>query len=192
MSSLPEPPPKESAPISPLSIWSNPVTLGGLMLFIIYELGGLSAFWAETFDDFTFYSQLLPLPLLILTTGVLGMYIAEKDRVGYGNLGNVSIIMFVVGFLFVTVGSTVEFSLADATSFDDYTRGGGFVLFYIGSWGMFLGSAMLLFATLRADGEPRRESTFWIIIGVTIIILLGLLPSPTLLDFDPNTPLASF
>ena len=65
-----------------------------------------------------------------------GSEFAEKDRVGYGNLGNVSIIMFVAGFLFVTVGSTVEFSLTGATSFDDYTRGGGFILFYIGSWGM--------------------------------------------------------
>jgi hypothetical protein len=100
--------------------------------------------------------------------------------------------MFVLGFLFVAVGNTFEFSMTNATSFDDYTRGGWFTIFYIGSWGMVLGSALLLFATLSADGEPRRESTFWIIIAVTLIVLLGLLPSPTLLDFDPSAPLANF
>ncbi len=190
-SKLFEPLAKVEPPKTLISTWSNPAAILGLVLFLGYELAGISAFWAEDFNDYITYKMLLPVPLLILTGGILGIFITERVNVGYGRFGLFSIWTFVVGFVMIALGNTIEFALTNATSFENYTRGGGFILFYLGSWAMFLSSFGLLFATITGSGEPRRESSFWIMLALILVITLGLLPSPTLLDFDVRDPLGN-
>lgn len=184
-SKLYQPLKKVEPPKTLLSTWSNPVAILGLVLFLGYELAGISAFWAEDFGDFITFKLLLPLPLLILTAGLLGIFFNERVRVGYGRRGATGISMFGAGFVLVALGNTIEFTQTDSTSFENYTTGGGFIVFAIGAWGMFLGSFALLFATITGSGEPRRESTLWIVLALAVVTVV-MVPAPTVLDLEPS------
>ena len=150
--------------------WSGLSAMVGGVLWALWSAGQLQGFGGEdgaggaSFDPYVFFNRLLPLVILPVLMGFVGLHAAQRRS--YGWLGAAGFAIVLVGFVLIVAGSVGEFWLFyDQPYGQPNGRDASWTLFLLGHPVLAVGTLLFGIATVRAGVFPRDASMMFAGLG---------------------------
>ena len=143
--------------------------LGGV-LWALWAVGQLQGWGGEgdpgstAYERYEFFNRLLPLVLLPVVVGFIGLYVAQRGRQGWLRTAGLAIVL--VGFALIIAGSVGEFWLfSDQPYAQPNGRNASWTLFLLGHPVLAVGTALFGAATTRSQVFPGESSMLFAILA---------------------------
>jgi hypothetical protein len=162
---------KEGAAMSSSLIrWSGLTAMLGGVLWALWSAGQLQEFGGggepggASFDPYVFFNRLLPLVILPVLAGFVGLHAAQRRS--YRWLGTAGFAIVLVGFVLIVAGSVGEFwFFYDQPYGQPNGRDASYTLFLLGHPVLAVGTLLFGIATVRARVFPRDASMMFASLG---------------------------
>lgn len=116
------------------------------------------------YERYEAYNRLLPLALLPIVVGFLGLHAAQRRS--YGRLGSAGFITALVGVTLVVAGSMGEFWVFTMQPYGEANgRDASWTIYLLGHLVLAIGSVLFGIATVRAKVLARRPSMTFALLG---------------------------
>lgn len=162
-------------PLFNLIRWSGPAAIVGSVLWVLWAGGQLQGFggWDEpgsaAYDRYEFFNRLLPLTLLPVVVGFIGLHAAQRRS--RGRLGTAGFVMVLVGVMMIIAGSVAEFWVFSDQPYGlPNGRDASWTLFLLGHPILAVGTLLLGIATVRAKVFPRDVAMLFAVLGVGVVM----------------------
>jgi hypothetical protein len=153
---------------------SNLVRLSGLAAMLGGVLWALwagveqSVGWGElgsaAYDLYEFVNRLLPIALLPVIVGFIGLHAAQRRS--YGWLGRAGLVTVIVGFMLIIAGSVGEFWVFSEQAYAmPNGRDASWMLFLIGHLVLAVGTLLFGIASTRAGVLPHDAAMMFAVLG---------------------------
>lgn len=164
---------------STLIRWAGLAAMVGGILWALWTVGfnfvGYSKPGTLAYERYEAYNRLLPLALLPVMVGFLGLHAAHRRS--YGWLGSAGCVMALVGLILVVAGSVGEFWVFTLQPYgEDNGRDDYWTIYLLGHLVLAIGSVLFGVATVRAKVLARKPSmTFALLGGFAVAPFFGAL-----------------
>jgi hypothetical protein len=150
--------------------WCGLAAMLGGVLWVLWAAGQLQGWGggggdpgSASYERYEFFNRLLPLVLLPVLVGFVGLYVAQRGRQGW--LGTVGLAIVLVGFAVIIAGSVGEFWLfSDQPYAQPNGRNASWTLFLLGHPVLAVGTALLGAATARSRTFPGETGMLFAIL----------------------------
>lgn len=148
----------------------------GSVLWVLWSGGqseGFGAGWSGpgsvAYERYEFFNRLLPLALLPVVVGFIGLHAAQRRS--YGWLGTTGFVMVLVGFMLIIAGSVAEFWVfSDQPYRQPNGRSASYAIFLVGHPVLAVGTLLFGIATVRANVFPRDIAQLFAVLGVGVVV----------------------
>jgi hypothetical protein len=146
--------------------------LGGV-LWPLWAILHLSIGWGEpgsaAYERYELVNRLLPLVLLPVMVGFVGLYAAQRSNVG--RLGTAGFTTVLGGFMLIIAGSVGEFWVFSEQAYAlPNGRNASWTLFLLGHLPLAIGTVLFGIATVRAKVLPYKAAVMLILPGVSVVV----------------------
>jgi hypothetical protein len=153
--------------------WSGVAAMLGGVLWALWTVGFNFVGYGEpgtlAYERYEAYNRLLPLALLPVMVGFLGLHAAQRRS--YGWLGKAGFVTALVGLTLAVAGSVGEFWVFTAQPYGEANgRDASWTLYLLGHLVVAIGSVLFGVATVRAGILPRRAATMFTALGVAAVL----------------------
>ena len=153
---------------APLIRWSGlAAMLGGALWIALWFI--LRSTWSADLLTLTYedYNRLMPIPLLLLMSGLAGLYARQGGR--SGKLGTAGAVVAFIGLVMLLAGSVVEFWIGGGIRHgNESISQSGWGIFLLGFPVLAVGMLLFGIAALRAKVLPGWRRPLPLIIGLMI------------------------
>ena len=147
--------------------------LGGV-LWMLWAGSVQGVEWGEpgsvAYERYEFFNRLLPLALLPVVVGFIGLHAAQRRS--YGQLGMAGFFIVLVGFLLIIAGSLGEFWVFSDQPYDEtgFGRGASWTIFLLGHPFLAVGTVLFGIAAVRARLLPREVDMMFAVLGAFVVV----------------------
>lgn len=135
------------------------------------------------------YNRLMPLVLLLLAVGLLGLHAAQNKS--HGGIGRAGFVVALVGLLAMIAGNVADFWVFAEEGYGPSSpKHSAWMLFGLGLFAFYVGTVLFGVGTLRAGLLPRLGALLlliWFPLGFVVSGLLQLAGVPEALVFSGMT-----
>ncbi len=159
--------------------WSGLAAVLGGVMWALWTVGfnfvGYGELGTPAYERYEAYNRLLPLALLPVVVGFLGLHAAQRRS--YGWLGRAGFVTALVGLTLVVAGSVGEFWVFTMQPYGEANgRDASWTIYLLGHLVLAIGSVLFGIATVRAKVLARKPSmTFAVLGGFAIAPFFGAL-----------------
>ena len=116
------------------------------------------------YERYEAYNRLLPLALLAVMVGFLGLHVAQRRS--YGQLGKAGFVTAVVGLVLALAGSVGEFWVFTTQPYGEANgRDASWTIYLLGHLVLAIGSVLFGVATVRAKVLARKPAMMFALLG---------------------------
>ncbi len=137
------------------------------------------------------YNRLMPVVLLLLAVGLLGVHAAQNGS--HGRVGRAGFVVALVGLLVMIAGNVADFWVFAERGYGPASpKHNAWMLFGLGLFALYAGTVLFGVGTLRARVLPRSGALLlliWFPLGFVVSGLLQLAGVPEALAFSGMTGL---
>jgi drug/metabolite transporter (DMT)-like permease len=116
-----------------------------------------------TYERYEAYNRLLPLALLPVIVGFLGLHAAQRRS--YGWLGKAGLATALLGLALVVAGSVGEFWVFTTQPYEANGRATSWTVYLLGHLVLAIGSVLFGIATVRAKVLARKSAMMFAVLG---------------------------
>jgi hypothetical protein len=121
------------------------------------------------YERYEAYNRLLPLALLLVMVGFLGLHAAQRRS--YGHLGRVGFLTALVGLALVVAGSVGEFWVFTMQPYGEANgRDASWTIYLLGHLVLAIGSVLLGIAGVRAKVLARKAAKLFAVLGAAVVL----------------------
>jgi drug/metabolite transporter (DMT)-like permease len=121
------------------------------------------------YERYEAYNRLLPLALLPVMVGFLGLHAAQRRS--YGRLGTAGFVMALLGLALAVAGSVGEFWVFTTQPYGESNgRDASWTIYLLGHLVLAMGSVFFGIATVRAKVLARKPSMMFAVLGVAVML----------------------
>ncbi len=159
--------------------WAGLAAMVGGVLWALWTVGfnfvGYGEPGTPAYERYEAYNRLLPLALLPVVVGFLGLHAAQRRS--YGWLGRAGFVTALVGLALVVAGSVGEFWVFTMQPYGEANgRDASWTIYLLGHLVLAVGSVLFGIATVRAKVLARKPTmTFALLGGFAVAPFFGAL-----------------
>lgn len=151
-----------------LTRWCGLAAMLGGVLWALWAVVVQSVGWGEpgsaAYERYELINRLLPLALLPVVVGFVGLHVAQRRR--YGWLGTTGFVLVLAGFAIILVGSAGEFWAFTEQGYAlPNLRDTSWTLFLLGHPVLAVGALLFGLATARAQVFPDDVGMLFAVLG---------------------------
>jgi hypothetical protein len=121
------------------------------------------------YERYEAYNRLLPLALLLVMVGFLGLHAAQRRS--YGRLGRAGFVTALVGLALVVAGSVGEFWVFTMQPYGEVNgRDASWTIYLLGHLVLAIGSVLFGIATVRAKVLARKAAKLFAVLGAAVVL----------------------
>ena len=148
--------------------WTGLAAMVGGVLWALWTVGfnfvGYGDPGTPAYERYEAYNRLLPLALLLVMMGFLGLHAAQRKS--YGRLGKAGFVTALVGLALVISGSVGEFWVFTAQPYGEPNgRDASWMLYLLGHLVLAVSCVLFGVATARAKVLPRKAALMFAVLG---------------------------
>lgn len=152
--------------------WAGLAAMAGGVLWALWTVGfnfvGYGEPGTPAYERYEAYNRLLPLALLPVLVGFLGLHAAQRR--GYGWLGRAGLATALLGLGLVVAGSVGEFWVFTAQPYGEANgRDASWTIYLVGHLVLAVGSVPFGIATARAKVLARRPAIAFAVLGGFVV-----------------------
>ena len=157
--------------------WAGLAAMAGGVLWALWTVGfnfvGYGQPGTAAYERYEAYNRLLPLVLLPVMAGFLGLHAAQRRS--YGWLGRAGFVTALLGLALVAAGSVGEFWVFTAQPYGEPNgRDASWAIYLLGHLVLAVGSVLMGIAGVRAKVlERKRAMTFAVLGGFVVAPFFG-------------------
>ena len=153
---------------STLIRWAGLAAMMGGVLWALWTMGfnfvGYGEPGTPAYERYELYNRLLPLALLPVMVGFLGLHAAQRRS--YGRLGKAGFVTAFVGLALAVAGSVGEFWVFTMQPYGEANgRDASWTIYLLGHLVLALGSVLFGIATVRAKVLARKTALMFAVLG---------------------------
>lgn len=162
-----------------LTRWGGLAAMAGGVFWALWTVGFNFVGYGEpgtlAYERYEAYNRLLPLALLPVMVGFLGLHVAQRRS--YGWLGSAGCVTALFGLTLVVAGSVGEFWVFTMQPYGEANgRDDSWTIYLLGHLVLAIGSVLFGIATVRAKVLARKPSmTFALLGGFAVAPFFGAL-----------------
>ncbi|CAA9453835.1 MAG: hypothetical protein AVDCRST_MAG14-1289 [uncultured Rubrobacteraceae bacterium] len=148
--------------------WAGLAAMVGSILWALWTIGSNFVGYGEpgtpAYEIYELYNRLLPLALLPVMVGFLGLHAAQRSS--YGRLGKAGFITALVGLGLAVAGSVGEFWVFTMQPYGVANgRDASWTIYLLGHLVLAIGSVLFGIATVRAKIVARKTAMMFALLG---------------------------
>ena len=148
--------------------WAGLAAMVGGVLWALWTVGFNFVGYGEpetaAYERYEAYNRLLPLALLPVMVGFLGLHAAQKRSYGY--LGKAGLVAALLGLALAVAGSVSEFWVFTSQPYGEANgRDASWTVYLLGHLVLAVGSVLLGIATVRAKVLARKSAMTFAVLG---------------------------
>ncbi len=148
--------------------WAGLVAMVGGVLWALWTLGfnfvGYGEPGTPAYERYEAYNRLLPLALLAVMVGFLGLHAAQRSSSGW--LGKAGLVTALVGLALALAGSVGEFWVFTTQPYGEPNgRNASWAIYLLGHLVLAIGSVLFGIATVRAKVLSRKAAMAFAALG---------------------------
>ena len=123
----------------------------------------------QAYERYETYNRLLPLALLPVMVGFLGLHAAQRRS--YGWLGKAGFVTALVGLALAVAGSVGEFWVFTMQPYGEANgRDTSWMIYLLGHLVLAIGSVLFGIATVRAKVLARKAAMMFAVLGAAVVL----------------------
>lgn len=153
--------------------WAGLAAMVGGVLWALWTVGfnfvGYGEPGTPDYERYEAYNRLLPLALLPVMVGFLGLHAAQRRS--YGWLGKASFVTALVGLTLAVAGSVGEFWVFTMQPYGEANgRDASWTIYLLGHLVLAIGSVLFGIASVRAKGLTRKATKLFAVLGAAVVL----------------------
>lgn len=153
--------------------WAGLAAMVGGVLWALWTVGFNFVGYGEpgtlAYERYEAYNRLLPLALLPVMVGFLGLHAVQRRS--YGRLGRAGFIMALVGLALAVAGSVGEFWVFTMQPYGEANgRDASWMIYLLGHLVLAIGSVLFGIATVGAKVLPGKTATLFAVLGAAVVL----------------------
>ena len=147
--------------------WAGLAAMVGGILWALWTVGfnfvGYGDPGTPAYERYEAYNRLLPLVLLPVMVGFLGLHAAQRRS--YGWLGRAGFVTALLGLALAVAGSVGEFWVFTTQPYEANGRATSWTVYLLGHLVLAIGSVLLGIASVRAKVLERKPAMTFAVLG---------------------------
>ena len=158
---------------SNLTRWAGLAAIAGGVLWALWTVGFNFVGYGEpgtlAYERYEAYNRLLPLALLPVMVGFLGLHAAQRRS--YGWLGRAGFVTALIGLSLVVAGSVGEFWVFTMQPYGEANgRDASWTIYLLGHLVLAIGSVLFGIATVRAKVLAHKAAKLFAVLGAAVVL----------------------
>jgi hypothetical protein len=153
--------------------WAGLAAMVGGVLWALWTVGfdfvGYGEPGTPAYARYEAYNRLLPLSLLPVMVGFLGLHAAQRGS--YGRLGKAGFVTALLGLALAVAGSVGEFWVLTTQPYGESSgREASWAIYLLGPLVLAIGSVLFGIATARAKVLARKTAMMFAVLGLAVVL----------------------